>query len=91
MAPERGEKKQKKEGDRSFCFLLFVFLFQHKVSSGFVLFRFHCNKEEEDENCSSPSSMALSQKIGDLRFFAGLVTKKETATMSSPSSMVAQM
>jgi hypothetical protein len=26
-----------------------------------------------------------------LRFFAGLVTKKETATMSSPSSMVAQM
>jgi hypothetical protein len=35
--------------------------------------------------------MALSQEIGDLRHFAGLTTKKGTAAMSSPSSMVAQM
>jgi len=40
---------------------------------------------------SSPSLMALSQKIGDMRFFAGLAEKKGTAAMLSPSSMVAQM
>jgi hypothetical protein len=35
--------------------------------------------------------MALSQEIGNLRLFAGLVAKKVTTTMSSPSFMVAQM
>jgi hypothetical protein len=33
--------------------------------------------------------MALPQEIGDLRLFANLIAKKMTATMSSPSSMVA--
>jgi len=35
--------------------------------------------------------MALPQEIGNLRLFASLATKKGTAAMSSPSSMVAQM
>jgi hypothetical protein len=75
MAPKRRAKKKKKRDD-SFCFLLFVFLFQRKVSFSLVLFRFHCNKEEEDDNCSSPSSMALPQNIADLRLFVGVGAKK---------------
>jgi hypothetical protein len=35
--------------------------------------------------------MALSQEIGDLCLFANLDVKKVTATMLSPSSMVAMM
>ncbi len=35
--------------------------------------------------------MALLQEIGDLRLFAGFATKKVTAIMSSPSSMVVVM
>jgi hypothetical protein len=88
MAPKQAGGKKKK-GNGTFCFFLFVFLFQRKISSGFVLLRLHCNKEEEDDNCSSASSMALPQKIGDLRLFAGLVAKKGTTTASSPSSLVA--
>jgi hypothetical protein len=35
--------------------------------------------------------MALPQEIGDLHRFAGLVMKKGTVAMSSPSPMVAQL
>jgi hypothetical protein len=35
--------------------------------------------------------MALLQKIGNLRLFAGLAAKKGRATVLSPFSMLAQM
>jgi hypothetical protein len=35
--------------------------------------------------------MALPQNIGNLDLFAGLAMKKGTTSVSSPSSMVAQM
>jgi hypothetical protein len=85
--PKRAGEKKKKQ--QHLLFFSFVFLFQRKISFGFVLLRLHCNKEEEDDNYSSPSSMALPQKIGDMHLFAGLATKKGTAVASSPSSLVA--
>jgi len=45
------EEEEEEEGYGNFCFLLFVFLFEHKVRSGFVLLRFHWSKEEEDDSC----------------------------------------
>jgi hypothetical protein len=63
-------------------------LFRRKVVSGFVLLWFHYSKEEEDDNFRHLLRWLSYNNWQPVLFFASFATKKVTAAMSLPSSIV---